>query len=142
MSLDPYKLNLAGKVKFVKKRIIKARIVVVLEGTIENREIQLIHPASRCVRKGEIFELLTTPEKVKPGDIINTVTYLGFAEVEIGGVLRVGDIVFSGKKKVGSVVGFDETHFPNHQNIVLKSLDESSISHVFKLEEEIIFKQD
>jgi hypothetical protein len=141
MSVDPYKTGVASKIKFVKKREVVARVVTVLEGTIDNRGIELIKPASRCVRKGEIFEFMTTTEKVKPGDIVNVVSYLGFAEVEVGGVIRIGDVVLVKGKKLGRVVGFDETHFPNHQNIVLSPINiKSGFNYAFELEEEIILK--
>lgn len=140
MSVDPYKSSMASKIKFVKKRTVQARVVTVLEGTIENRGIELIKPASRCVRKNEIFEFMTTNDDVKPGETVNNVSYLGFAEIEIGGVLRVGDIIEVNGKKYGKIVGFDETHFPNHQNVVLAPIDKKKgFNHIFELEEQILF---
>lgn len=142
MTIDPYKSNMAAKVKFVKKRIVRARVVVVLEGTVENRGIQLIAPGSRCVRKGEIFEFMSSHENAKPGDTVNTVSYLGFAEVETAGVVRAGDLIQVNGKTIATVTGFDETHFPNHQNFVFKPLDsEKDFEHTFDLEEEIVFIQ-
>ena len=55
---DPYKSGLAGSVRFVKKRIVEATVVVILKGTIQNRGLQLITPQSRCVREKEIFEFM------------------------------------------------------------------------------------
>lgn len=129
--VDPYKAKISGKVVFTEKSVVVAKVVAVLKGTIENRGLELIHPASRAMRKGEIFELMVTPEKdAGPGKRVDAVTYLGFAEVEVGGVLRVNDIVKTGSKIIGTIVGFDETHFPNHQNVVLKpakGIDEKEI---------------
>ncbi len=119
--VDPYKAKMAHKVAFTKKKVVKADTVAVLRGSIEKREIELIHPASRAVRKGEIFELMYTLEKdAKPGGKVDSVTYLGFVEVEEAGVLRVGDIVKIDNVDAGKIVGFDETHFPNHLNVLLR----------------------
>lgn len=140
MSVDPYKSNIAAKIKFAQKRVVRAKIVVILEGTVENRGITMIPQGSRCVRKGEIFEFMTTPEKVKPGDTVNNVSYHGFAEVSVGGVLRVGDTLCAGFQKLAKIVGFDETHFPNHQNVVLTPIPaDKPFGYNFFIEEEISF---
>ena len=60
--VDPYQADMAAQVRFVDKRPVRALVVVVLEGTIENRGLELIHPASRCVQQGEVFELICTAE--------------------------------------------------------------------------------
>jgi len=125
---DPYKSGMAGSVKFAKKRPVEAIMVVVLKGTIENRGLQLISPKSRCVREKEIFEFMIAEDKdAAPGKIANTVRYLGFAEVDIGGSITVGDRVLCDGELLGWVVGFDETHMPNHQNIVLRGSDEARL---------------
>jgi len=142
--VDPYQANLAAKVKFTQKRVVKGRFVVVLEGTIENRGIELIHPGSRCVRQGEIFELICTDEQTaRPAGRVDRATYLGFCEVVQPGVLRVGDRVEIHGQAIGRVAGFDETHFPNHQNVVIKTdSDKTPPSVSYGLEDEIAFVQD
>jgi hypothetical protein len=118
---DPYKTGMAGSVRFLKKRVVNAAIVVVLKGTIKNRGLHLISPQSRCVREKEIFEfMIAEDEGVAPGGVADTVRYLGFAEVSTGGSIRVGDQVLCDSRILGYVAGFDETHMPNHQNIVLR----------------------
>jgi uncharacterized protein DUF6917 len=124
---DPYKSGLAGAVKFTQKRTVVASVVVVLKGTIENRGLQLINPGSRCVREKEIFEfMIAEDDGMGPGKIANTVKYLGFAEVRIGGSLRIGDKVFCDGELLGWIVGFDETHMPNHQNVALRGAANSA----------------
>ena len=82
----------------------------------------MILPHSRAVKKNEVHELMTTSEEnVIPGTIVNHVAYLGFFEVSEGGVILTGDDVYIRGKLIGKVVGFDDTHMPNHQNIVLYS---------------------
>jgi hypothetical protein len=46
---------------------------------------------------------------------------LGFAEISTGGIIVVGDIMRLGSKKIGIVCGFDETHAPNHINVVIRT---------------------
>ena len=72
------------------------------------------------MRQGEIFELICTAEpSAKPGGRVDEATYLGFCEVRQAGVIRVGDVVELAGQALGRVAGFDETHAPNHQNIVV-----------------------
>ena len=139
--VDPYQADMAAQVRFVDKRPVWASVVVVLEGTIENRGLELIHPASRCVRRGEIFELICTAEpSAKPGGRVDRATYLAFCEVEQAGVIRVGDTVKMAGQVLGRVAGFDETHAPNHQNIVVGVRPEMIPPPIrYKLEDEISF---
>jgi hypothetical protein len=125
---DPYKSGLAAAVRFVKKRPVEAAVVVVLKGVISNRGLKLIDPRSRCVREKEIFEFMIAEDpEAAPGRIVNTVRYLGFAEVQEGGSLCVGDRVLCDGELLGWVAGFDETHIPNHQNIVLRGSEKATL---------------
>jgi hypothetical protein len=53
------------------------------------------------------------------GDKIDRVGYLGFAEIASGGVMEVGDPVRIAGTQIGRVLGFDDTHYPNHYNILI-----------------------
>lgn len=120
---DPYK---AGKFKlnpYYDKTDVEGSLVVILDGIMDNRGLELITPISRCVCKHEIHELIFTNEQAKPGDIVNKIAYLGFVEIECGGVLIAGDTVELDGQVIGILAGFDETHMPNHQNIVINSTD-------------------
>ncbi|MCL2006611.1 MAG: hypothetical protein FWG77_00855 [Treponema sp.] len=102
------------------KSDIRGSLVVVLRGTFEDRGLSLIKPISRAVKKHEIHELIISDEKdIGPGSTVNKIAYLGFLEVEEGGVIISGDTLLLNDKPVGIVAGFDETHMPNHQNIVI-----------------------
>ncbi len=54
-------------------------------------------------------------------NIITTVGFLGFAEIECAGVIDRGDEVWIGGERVGTVLGFDACHFPNHYNILIST---------------------
>jgi len=120
--LDPYVSGVFKKNPYVDKKAVKGNIVVILSSIIENRGLNLIMPHSRAVKKNEIHELMTTSEKnAAPGEVVNRVAFIGFFEVNEGGVILTGDDVYIEGKLIGKVVGFDDTHLPNHQNIVLYS---------------------
>lgn len=119
--IDPYKAGMFKKNPYAKKREIKGQIVVVLDGKFEERGLQLITPISRCIRANEIHELILTDEDASPGMRVDRIAYLGFVEIEQGSVMVAGDKIFLGDRLIGTIAGFDETHMPNHLNIVIKA---------------------
>ena len=105
---------------YFEKSDVKGTLVAVLRGTLEDRGLTLIKPISRCVLKHEIHELiLSDQEGIGPGSTVNKIAYLGFVEIEQGGVLISGDSLLWKGQIIGTIAGFDETHMPNHQNIVI-----------------------
>ncbi len=117
---DPYARNMFGAFNpYYAKQPVMGRLVVVLDGVYENRGLELIKPPSRALRQTEIHELIGTAEAAQPGSKVNTIAYVGFFEVSQGGVIVAGDPVTIGGKVVGKIAGYDETHMPNHLNIVL-----------------------
>jgi len=141
LNLDPYAIGMIKKSPYVKKKIPKGNVVVILDFKTKERGLNLIMPHSRAVKKNEIHEIMTTADKdAAPGKGVNDVAYVGFFEVEEGGVIVIGDSVYVGKKLIGKVVGFDDTHMPNHQNIVLYSAkDKTGKDLNIDLNEEMIF---
>lgn len=96
--------------------------MVVLQGKLEKRGLQLMVPISRAVLKNEVHELIVTDEAgAGPGATVQRIAYLGFVEFTCGGVAVAGDRVYCDGRLLGEVAGFDETHLPNHLNIVLRS---------------------
>jgi hypothetical protein len=64
--------------------------------------------------------LITTDEiGAALGKTVERVGNIGFFEVTQGGSVAVGDPIFINEEKIGKIAGFDETHFPNHYNIVV-----------------------
>ncbi|GAA2962341.1 DUF6917 domain-containing protein [Actinokineospora diospyrosa] len=100
------------------KRTVSGVLVKVLVHRREDRGMRLEEFASRCVRQGEVHELVTTDHGVGDGSI-DRVGFLGFAEIRDGGVIDRGDEVRIGGQVVGTVLGFDACHFPNHYNILI-----------------------
>ena len=121
---DPYASGMFKENPYYAKSDIQGELVVVLQGKYEDRGLELIKPVSRCIKKHEIHELIISDEKnIKPGNKVDKIAYLGFVEIQQGGVLITGDGVFRNGKLIGYIAGFDETHMPNHLNIVI-SCDE------------------
>jgi hypothetical protein len=104
------------------KRAVRATLVKVLLHSRTDRGMRLLEWASRCVRAGEVHELVVTDQwDPAVGARIDRVGFLGFAEMECGGVVDRGDILRIGNTEVGPVLGFDGCHFPNHYNILVHS---------------------
>lgn len=118
---DPYQAGMFKKNPYAKKREVRGEIVVVLDGKLEERKLKLITSISRCVCAQEIHELIITDEPAAPGMQVDRIAYLGFAEVSQGGVIVAGDLILIGDSQIGTVAGFDETHMPNHLNIVIRA---------------------
>ncbi|WP_248925025.1 DUF6917 domain-containing protein [Paenibacillus hamazuiensis] len=120
MSRDPYAQGLITFDPFVERKSVAGRIVTVLDGKLDNRGIELIHARSRVLQKHEIHELIISFETdPAPGKRVDRIGYVGFFEVHEGGVIVSGDRIRIADKWSGTIAGFDETHVPNHINIVV-----------------------
>jgi hypothetical protein len=98
---------------------LEGTFVGVMRLKLEARGLQLIPQGSRCIRRFDVHELIVTEEKTGPSGRADKVAYLGFVEFAKGGVMLTGDEVRIGGALVGTIAGYDETHMPNHLNIVL-----------------------
>lgn len=140
---DPYQAGLFSASPYAEKRDVLGRLVVVLRGKLEQRGLTLIAPISRAVQKYEIHELIITDEAgAGPGSRVDRIAYAGFVEIITGGVLVSGDELICAGIVLGKIAGFDETHLPNHLNIVVraeKRLD--GVEMGLGLESEITIKQ-
>lgn len=102
------------------KRVVAGAVVKVLIHRREERGMELLPFASRCVRAGEVHELVATDHtETAEGARIDRVAFLGFAEIACAGVVDRGDEVRVNGRVVGTVLGFDGYHFPNHYNILV-----------------------
>jgi L-arabinose 1-dehydrogenase len=99
-----------------------ARVVKLLFHTRDDRGMTLSPWTSRCVPAGQIHELVTTIDRPqRPGDRVDRVGFLGFAEFRTPAVVERGDEVWVGSRRLGVVAGFDECHHPNHYNLLIGS---------------------
>lgn len=104
------------------KRPVTGTLVKVLVHRREDRGMVLEGYASRCVRQGEVHELVTTDHtQTSPGTRIDRVAFLGFAEISCAGVIDRGDQVWINDRRIGRVLGFDACHVPNHYNILISA---------------------
>ncbi len=121
-SRDPH---VEGKVKrthYSSKTELSARLFAVLDLAVKDRGLKLIPQLSRAVRRGDVLELICTDEeKAGPGSKVDRAAYIGFAEVSETGLLLCGDTVTVRQEEIGKIAGFDETHLPNHLNVVIRS---------------------
>ena len=105
---------------YAENRSVEGEVVTVLDSLHEARRLNLIPTYSRALLKDSIHELIATDETGKqPGQAANRIAYLAFFEVQRGGCIIVGEKLRVDGQLVGTVVGFDETHEPNHLNIVI-----------------------
>lgn len=122
MSPDPYAAKaLSTKYPCADKTLVKGKLCVILDARAGSRGLELVMYPSRAVLKNEIHEIILTAEEgVAPGAVVNDISYLGYFEVLESGVIWVGDKVMVGEREVGTLAGYDMTHFPNHMNIIIK----------------------
>jgi len=105
---------------YAANRPVEGEVVTVLDSTHESRGLKLISTYSRALQKNSIHELIAADETGgKPGGAVNRIAYLAFFEVSRGGCIIVGETLFVDDQPVGKVIGYDETHEPNHLNIVI-----------------------
>lgn len=117
---DPYSRNLVNRNFYHSKADIIGQFVVVLDGHLDNRGLNIIKQISRAFPEKTIIELIASDEKtIQPGSIVNRIAYIGFIEIQNGGVILIGDKIFWNDKEIGVIAGFDDTHMPNHQNVVV-----------------------
>lgn len=140
---DPYVQKLVGHSFYHSSIDINLKTVVVLDGKLENRGLNLIQPISRAFPKHTIIELIGTDDKnALPGNKVDNICYLGFLELQNSGVLLTGDEVIWNDKLIGTIAGYDDTHMPNHQNTIVLMPERISGKELgMKINDEIIIKK-
>lgn len=139
---DPYSRKLVGHSFYHSKIDIKLKTIVVLDGKLDNRGLNLIQPISRAFPEHTIIELIGTDDtNAAPGKTVNNICYIGFCELLNSGVLLTGDEIIWNDTVIGRIVGFDDTHMPNHQNTIILMKERISGKELgIKLNDEIIIK--
>lgn len=125
----PYDFRRITPGVYGERRQVEGEVVALLHVSFQDRGLRLIETKSRAVRLNEIHELMITDEDAAPGGGADRVRAIAFFEVSKSGLIVVGDKVSVSAKPLGVLAGYDETHMPNHMNIVVKtpSLDEPEI---------------
>src|SRR5262249_12040626 len=110
------------KAPYFAKRPVAAEVVAVLHAHATARRLELtVHP-SRAVCAGEVHEIFATDEPAKgPNSTVNRVGYIACVAIRQPGMILMKDAVLLEGEVVGTVIGFDETHLPNHLNIVIQT---------------------
>ena len=134
------------------KRVI-GQLIAMTGLRLTSRGTWLIHPRTRACPKHCIIELTISDEKdIHPGTKINSVVYLGFAEITDGGLVVHGQSVTIGGELIGHVGGFSEIHYPNHLNIIVSACEEFASEYMhpngnatnvklnYKLGDKVIFE--
>lgn len=121
-AIDPYAAGMIKDRPFISSKTdMEGRVVAVLSSFREERGLQLIVQKTRCFKKYEVHELILTDEEdAKSGSEVNRVAGIAFIEITKGGVMAEGERLTIGKHLIGEIAGYDETHAPNHTNIILK----------------------
>lgn len=106
---------------FSSREPLRLHWVAVMDHSRHDRAIRPAKWQTRCIRAGEVHEFIN----VGPGPRypVDHVEYYGFASFDTSGVLAVGDELICDGQVLGTVGGFDETHMPNHYNILVEAAD-------------------
>lgn len=108
--------------RYTAKRHIQGTLIYVFTLRTEERWMHLEQIPSRALTRGEIHELIVSDNAdIGPGTGVRDVAYVGFLEVDVGGIAEINDEVWAGDQLLGTLVGFDLSHFPNHLNIILQT---------------------
>ena len=122
----PYDFNKITPSVYGDRRPVEGETVALLHISFDDRGLKLIETKSRTVKRYEIHELMITDEDAAPGGGADRVRAIGFFEITESGLIVAGDEVFIEDRRLGTLVGYDVTHMPNHINVVVRadSLDE------------------
>lgn len=120
--MDPYANKMFSKDPYYKKIDLVSHVVAILDAAVEKRGLEIIKPPTRVVNKDEVHELILTNQTTLTEDRrVDQIAYLAFVCFDNSGVLQSGDQLMFGDVEIGTILGFDEAHMPNHQNIVLQT---------------------
>lgn len=137
---DPYTRKLVNTGYYAQRNELVAKVVAVLRGQLDNRNLELIPQPSRAIRQGEIHELIVTDEEAAPGSNVQQIAYVAFVEFLNGGVLLHKDRVLTQKGCLGTLAGYDMAHFPNHMNVVLQGSLKSGEDWGLEVGMHVVFK--
>ena len=110
------------QLRYTVKRHVRGDLIYVFSLRANERWMELEEFPSRALALGEIHELVVSVNPgLQPGEKVRDVAYIGFFEVAVSGIAEFGDEVWAGEHRLGTLAGFDLTHYPNHLNIVVSA---------------------
>jgi hypothetical protein len=109
-----------ARLRMTSKHPVPVEIVKTLFHRRTDRGMSLSPWTSRCIRAGELQEIVTTTDQPsQAGDRVDAVGFLGFVRFDEAAVLERGDQLWHAGRLLGIVAGFDECHAPNHYNVLI-----------------------
>jgi hypothetical protein len=116
---EPFSLEIPDYITQMDFAKIETHFVAILgHQSLDRRMIASPHH-TRCIQDGEIHELVYVAESPDGLIDLNDAWYLGFIKFPQGGVLAKGMTIEINGQGKGKLIGFDETHFPNHLNLLI-----------------------
>lgn len=108
------------RLRMPSKRDVRTNVVRLLFHETLHRGMRLAPAGSACVRAGDIHELVVTRDDVDDAEaLIDHIAYVGFLEFTDPAMLTRGDTFWYGEELLGWFAGYDESHLPNHLNLIL-----------------------
>jgi hypothetical protein len=120
---------------YASKTPMRARIVAVMDLSMQGRNLELIDTPSRGFHRHEVHQLTLTDDPVlppttdvfpedmrpdgEPDHVARNASVLCFFEVLDSGLVLTGDEFVRNGDVLGDVRGYDVTHHPNHYNVIL-----------------------
>lgn len=95
------------------------RFVAILGHERADRQMLPEEFVTRCVVKGQVHELVAVNSESFDGTKYQGAHYLGFVEYLQSGILFREQQVMVCNQLIGTIVGFDMRHAPNHMNILV-----------------------
>jgi len=141
VSEDPYSdKNINVDDVYKKRREVKGELIALMDLKLQNRNLKLIEPSSRAIKKTDIHELVITSENPFENEMtVDKVVCIGFIEIHKGGVIIRNDNIKINDNKIGKLLGFDTTHAPNHLNLVVFNDEpKTGYEYEFKIGNQVI----
>ena len=118
---QPFSLEIPDYVKKMDFARIETSFVAIMDYYLPDRQMIVSPYHTRCIQKGEIHELVYVAENHNNFIDLNNAWYLGFINFCQGGVLAKGMTIEINGQIKGQLIGFDETHSPNHLNFLISA---------------------
>jgi len=100
---------------------LETQFVAIMGHDHKGRGMLLSEYNTRCVQKGEVHELVLLKKEENGNVNFEDAWYLGFVAFKKSGVIAKGMTISIDGKEIGTLIGFDTTHEPNHYNLLVST---------------------